>query len=124
VKEVKEPLNDCEIKEGKRKELGNGSEDDHGPEMVDMPLPNHEVRVVDNGTYRNVDNVPVRNVDNGKKWFDDSDFEDFLAAANLEVPELFPKLEHELQVIADDRIEEGLEFPDKTAFKKHLRKYC
>ncbi|XP_026415861.1 uncharacterized protein LOC113311233 [Papaver somniferum] len=76
--------------------------------MVGRPVPNHEVRVVDNG----------------KHWFDDSDFEDFLAAADSVNPELFPEPENEVQVVADDRIDEGMEFPDKTAFKKHLRKYC
>ncbi|KAI3963323.1 hypothetical protein MKW98_022745, partial [Papaver atlanticum] len=124
VEEVKEPLIDFEIEEDKGKEIANGSENDYGPEMVDRPLPNHEVRVVNNGPYRNVDSVPVRNVDNGQQWFDDSDFEDFLSAADEVDPELFPEPEHEVQVVADDRIEEGMEFPDKTTFKKYLRKYC
>ncbi|KAI3867805.1 hypothetical protein MKW92_008387, partial [Papaver armeniacum] len=92
---------------GKGKEIANGSEDDYGPEMVGRPLPNHEVVV-----------------DNGQHWFDDSDFEDFLDAADSVDHELFPEPENEAQVVVDDRIDEGMEFPDKTAFKKHLRKYC
>ncbi|KAI3956436.1 hypothetical protein MKX01_016849 [Papaver californicum] len=71
----------------------------------------------------NVDNVPVRNVDNGQQWFNASDFEDSFAA-DLVDPELFPEPNHEVQVVDEDRIEEGLEFPDKAAFQKHLRKHC
>ncbi|XP_026378442.1 uncharacterized protein LOC113272862 [Papaver somniferum] len=104
-KEVKEPLIDFEIENGKGKEIANGSEDHYGPEMVGRPLPNHEVRVVDNGQH----------------WFDDSDFEDFLVAADSVDNELFPEPENEIQVVVDDRIDEGMEFPDKTAFKRHLR---
>ncbi|XP_026410549.1 uncharacterized protein LOC113305760 [Papaver somniferum] len=108
AKEVKEPLIDFEIEEGKGKEIANGSEDDYGPEMVCRPLPNHEVKLVDNG----------------KHWFNDSDFEDFLTAADSVDHELFPELENQVQLLVDDKIDEGVEFPDKIAFKKHLRKYC
>ncbi|MCL7045873.1 hypothetical protein MKW94_000419 [Papaver nudicaule] len=107
VKDVHAPLIDAWIEENKRNELDNEQEDEYGPEMVDKPLPNDEVRFVDNGPVRNLGNGPL---------LTDSDFEDFFAADMVD-PELFPEPKHEEQVVAEDTMVEGMEFPDKKLSK-------
>ncbi|KAI3989575.1 hypothetical protein MKX01_036184, partial [Papaver californicum] len=125
AKQVNEPQIEVGVEEAKGFEMGGGIQDDYGPEMTDRPLPNYKVRLVDNGPFMNiVDNVPVKKVESGpSKWLNEFDFEEFFAADFVD-PELFPEPEHDEQVVAEDRIKEGLQFSDKQAFQRHLRRYC
>ena len=96
----------------------DNEEEDEGNNPV---LTNQKVIADDNGPTRNFSNIPKSNVSIGP-LLTDNDFDDFFAA-DLVDPELFSEPEYDEQVVAD-KIEVGLQFSDKAAFQKHLRKYC
>ncbi|KAI3986596.1 hypothetical protein MKX01_014134, partial [Papaver californicum] len=86
--------------------------------LNDFGLKDGRGKEVDNRPYRNVGNI-----DNRKQWFNEGDFEEYFIDDIVD-PELFPEPEHEVQDVAEDRYKEGLEFQEKEAFQKNLRKYC